>query len=99
MTAAQHGHGAGQPAGLHVATIAHGGLLWETYLELADDPRRPQSFRGRLRFERAGPDGAAVQHQTAVIIIEDSYEEAVAKARGMDDRQLEGLLRSVLPDA
>jgi hypothetical protein len=99
MTAARHGHGAGHPAGLHVATIAHGGLLWEAYLELADDPRRPKSFRGRLRFEREGPDGSAVSHQTAVIIIEDSYEEAVAKARRMDDRQLEALLRSVLPDS
>ena len=99
MSAAQQGHGAGPPQGLHVATIAHDGLLWEAYLELADDPRRPRSFRGRLRFERAGSDGAAVAHQTAVIIIEDSYEEAVARARGMDDRQLEGLLRSVLPHA
>jgi hypothetical protein len=96
MSAAQHGHGAGR-AGLHVATIAHGGLLWDAYLELADDPRRPQSFRGRIRFERAGPDGTGVTAQTAVIIIEDSYEQAVAKARDMDDRQLEGLLRSALP--
>lgn len=99
MSAAQHGHGAGPPAGLHVATIAHGGLLWDAYLEFADDPRRPRSFRGRFRFERAGPDGAGVTAQTAVIIIEESYEEAVARARGMDDRQLEGLLRSALPDA
>ncbi|HUF75309.1 MAG TPA: hypothetical protein VMM35_03480 [Longimicrobiales bacterium] len=99
MTAAQHGHGGGQPAGLHVATIAHAGLLWDAYLELADDPRRPESFRGRLRFERAGPDGAALTAQTGVIIIEDSYEEAVARVRRMDDRQLEGLLRSALPDA
>lgn len=96
---AAHGHGSGQPAGLHVATIAHGGLIWDAYLELADDPRRPHGFRGRLRFERAGPDGTGVTAQTAVIIIEDSYEEAVAKARGMDDRQLEGLLRSALPDS
>jgi len=34
-----------------------------------------------------------------VIIIEDSYEEAVAKARSFDVRQLQGLLRSVLPGA
>jgi hypothetical protein len=33
-----------------------------------------------------------------VIIIEESYEEAVAKARGMDDRQLSALLRSALPE-
>lgn len=99
MSAAHHGHGTGQPAGLHVATIAHGGLIWDAYLEFADDdPRRPRSFRGRLRFERAGPDGTGVTTETAVIIIEDSYEEAVAKARRMDDRQLEALLRSALPD-
>ena len=97
MSAAHHGDG-GQHAGLHVATIAHGGLIWDAYLELADDPRRPRSFRGRLRFERAGPDGTGVTAQTAVIIVEDSYEEAVAKARRMDDRQLAGLLRSALPD-
>ena len=97
MSAAHHGQG-GPPAGLHVATIAHGGLIWDAYLEFADDPRRPRSFRGRLRFERAGPDGTGVTAQTAVIIIEDSYEEAVTKARRMDDRQLAGLLRSALPD-
>ena len=99
MSAAQHGRGAGQPGGLHVATIASGGLIWDAYLEFADDPRRPRSFRGRLRFERAGPDGTGVTAETAVIIIEDSYEEAVAKARSFDTRQLQGLLRSALPEA
>lgn len=96
---------AGQPqrmppaeAGLHVATIAHGGDLWDTYLQLDDDPRRPRSFRGRLRFHRAGADGAQAVAETTVIIIEDSYEEAVAKARAFDARQLESLLRSSLPD-
>jgi len=99
MSAAQHGQGAGRPAELHIATIAHASLLWDAYLELVDDPRRPHGFRGRIRFERAGPDGAGVTAETAVIIIEDSYEEAVAKARRMDDRQLDALLRSALPDA
>jgi len=90
---------ASQPVGVHVGTIAHGGLLWDAYLEFADDPRRPLSFRGRLRFDRAaGPDGAGESAQTTVIIIEDSYEEAVAKARAMDDRQLSSLLRSALPE-
>ena len=69
---------------------------WAT---LVDDPRRPLSFRGRLRFDRAaGPDGAGESTQTTVIIIEESYEEAVAKARSMDERQLGGLLRSTLPE-
>jgi hypothetical protein len=98
MIPGQRGPGSAQPPGLHVATIAHAGLLWDAYLEFADDPRTPGSFRGRIRFDRPGPGGASVSTQTAVIIIEDSYEEAVAKARGMDDRQLEGLLRSALPD-
>jgi len=35
---------------------------------------------------------------TGVIIIESSYEEAVAKARAFDERQMEGLLRSALPE-
>lgn len=88
-----------QPVGVHVGTIAHEGLLWDAYLEFQDDPRRPLSFRGRLRFDRAaGPDGAGESTQTTVIIIEESYEEAVAKARAMDDRQLSALLRSALPE-
>jgi hypothetical protein len=98
MSAAQHGQGSRRPAGLHVATIAHAGLLWEAYLDFEDDPRHPRSFRGRIRFERTGPDGASRTAETAVIFIEDSHEETVAKARRMDDRQLEALLRSALPD-
>lgn len=87
------------PNGLHVGTIAHEGLLWDTYLEFEDDPRRPRDYRGRLRFDLAGAgaDGGARSAQTTVIIIEESYEEAVAKARAMDDRVLESLLRSALP--
>jgi hypothetical protein len=81
-----------------VATIAHAGLLWEAFLVFVEDPRRPAAYRGRLRFERAGPDGIRQMAETTVIIIEDSYEEAVAKARSMDDRQLEALLRSALPE-
>jgi hypothetical protein len=86
------------PEGLHVATIAHGGLLWDTYLELDDDPRKPTSFRGRLRFDAATVDGRARSAQTAVIIIEDSYQAAVDRARRMDERALASLLRSALPD-
>jgi hypothetical protein len=99
MSSPQPARAPGPPVGVHVGTIAHEGLLWDAYLEFADDPRRPLSFRGRLRFDRAaGPDGAGESTQTTVIIIEESYEEAVAKARSMDDRQLAGLLRSTLPE-
>lgn len=82
---------------LHLATVAYRGLLWDTYLEFEDDPQRPRSHRARLTFRQAGgaPDTVA---RTTVIIIEESYEEAVAKARAFDDRQLQALLRSTLPD-
>jgi len=90
---------ASQPPGLHVATIAHAGLLWDAYLEFADDPRNPTTFRGRIRFDRADPEGNGQTAQTTVIFIEESYEEAVAKARRLDDRVLESLLRSALPEA
>ena len=96
MSAAQPSRSVQSPAGLHVATIPHEGLLWDAYLEFADDPRRPNVFRGRIRFDRAGPDGSGVTAQTTVIFIEDSYEETVAKARAMDERALEALLRSAL---
>lgn len=84
--------------GMHLATVAHRGRIWDAYLEIEQDPRRPDSHRGRLRFD--SPDGGAADgtYRTATIIIEPSYEEAVAKARTFDDRQLQGLLRSVLPD-
>ena len=98
MSASHEGRTSSHGVGVHVGTIAHEGLLWDAYLEFADDPRRPLAFRGRLRFDRAaGPDGEGESAQTTVIIIEESYEEAVAKARSMDDRQLSSLLRSALP--
>lgn len=91
-------HATSPPQGLHVATVAHGGLLWDAYLDFQDDPRQPRGFRARLRFDVAGADGTMDSAQTAVILIEDSYEEVIAKARAMDDRVLASLLRSALPD-
>lgn len=82
--------------GVHLATIAHHGRLWDAYVELDDDPQRPESFRARLRFDSPEVAGS---FRTAVIFIEPSYEEVVARARGLDPRQMEGLLRSVLPEA
>ncbi len=90
-------HASESAPGLHVATIAHDGLLWDAYLDFEDDPRRPRSFRGRLRFNQAGGEEDPAVTQTTVIIIEESYEAAVAKARSFDDHQLQSLLRSTLP--
>jgi len=86
------------PPGLHIATIAHCGLIWDTYLDFDNDLHRPDSYRGKLRFEPPTAEDGPDATQTIVIIIEESYEEAVAKARGFDDRQLQDLLRSTLPE-
>lgn len=83
---------------MHLATIAHDGVIWDAYLEFEQDLHRPASYRARLRFEPpTGAEGVRGT-RTTVIIIEDSYEEAAAKARAFDDRQLQGLLRSTLPE-
>lgn len=84
-------------APLHVATVPHAGKLWDAYLELDPDPHRPEVCRARLRFDCADPEAGGRVARTAVIIIENSYEEAVDRVRQLDDRQLEGLLRSALP--
>ena len=85
--------------GVHVATIAHQGSIWDVYLDLEGHVHPPTAHRASLRFEP--PTGSEEQRSasTTVLIIEDSYEEAIAKARSFDDRQLQGLLRSALPDA
>lgn len=97
MTSGPQASSSGSVPGLHVATITHESRIWDAYLEFDDDPRRPTSYRGRLRFDPAD-EGEGDPARTTVIIIEDSYEEAVAKARSLDSRQLQGLLRSCLPD-
>lgn len=96
MSTAPH-RASSPPQGIHVATVAHDGLLWDAYLDFQNDPRRPTSFRAKVRFDVAGVGGTVHSAETAVIIIEDSYEEAIAKARAMDDRSLTSLLRSALP--
>ena len=84
--------------GVHVATIAHQGSIWDVYLDFEGHVHPATAHRASLRFEP--PTGSEEQRSasTTVLIIEDSYEEAIAKARDFDDRQLQGLLRSALPD-
>jgi len=90
--------GKGQRPGLHFATIAHGGRIWDAYLEFDDDPHRPDIYRARIRFDAANSiDFEDPNPRTTVIIIEESYEAAVAKARRFDERSLEAMLRSALP--
>ena len=85
-------------SGFHVASLAHAGRIWEAYLEFDDDRDRADVFRARFRFEPAdGPAGQSPAH-TGLLIVEQSYEDAVKKARSFETRQLVGLLRSSLPD-
>lgn len=83
--------------GQHMATISHQGRFWEVYLEFDNDPTCPDSFRGLLSFFPADANDGEVAVRTGTIIIENSYEEALAKARTFEEPQLAGLLRSCLP--
>lgn len=82
--------------GPHLATVAHEGRIWDAHLEFEEDTSRRETYRARLRFSSPEADRL---YRTAVIIIEPSYEEAVHRARALDERQLSALLRSVLPEA
>ena len=84
--------------GQHLATISHEGRFWDVYLEFEDEPRRPTTHRARLCFFPGDPADGEKAVRTTVIIIEDTFEEAMAKARRLDEHQLQGLLRSTLPD-
>lgn len=79
---------------VHLATVAHEGRIWDAYLEFDDDPGR-LDYRARVRFSSPEADRF---YRTTVIIIEPSYEEAVHHGRALEERQLQALLRSVLPD-
>jgi carbamoylphosphate synthase large subunit len=83
---------------VHIATITHDGRIWEVYMDFEPDLHYPATYRARLRFESSAGEDGPVMARTAVIIIEDSYEEAVAKARSFAEHQLQGLIRSALPD-
>ena len=84
--------------GQHVATVSHLGRFWDVFLEFADDPRRPDVFRGLLCFSPTDLNEGETAARTTTIIVESSYEAALRKARGFEEHQLVGLLRSVLPD-
>ena len=85
-------------SGRHLTTLSHAGRFWDVYLEFTDDPRSPQTCRARLCFSPADRNEGEEPLRTATIIIERSYDEALSKAVALEDHQLSGLLRSVLPD-
>jgi hypothetical protein len=84
--------------GQHLTTISHDGHFWEVHLEFQDDPRVPTSYRGLLCFSPATSAQEKLALRTTTILIEDSYEMVMSKARSLQDFQLQSLLRSLLPD-
>ena len=84
-------------AGQHLATISHGGRFWDVYLEFDDDLRRPESYRARLAYSPADRAEGEDPLRTIPVIVEDSYEEAVRRARDLEEHQLVAFLRSLLP--
>lgn len=84
--------------GQHVATISYGSRFWDVYLEFEDDPRRADTARARLAFSPAGGGPGEQAVRTSVIIIEPTFEEAVARAHSFEEHHLVALLRSCLPE-
>jgi len=81
----------------HLATISHGGLFWDAYLEVDEPPDRAEPVRGRVAFSAAGGEGPETV-RTATIFLEDSSQAMVARAREFKTHQLVALLRSCIPD-
>lgn len=67
-------------------------------MEFEDNPRRPEIHRALLCYFPGDPDDDEEAVRTTTIIIEDSFEEAMRKARSLEEVQLQALLRSALPD-
>ena len=87
-----------RPRGQHLATVSHQGRFWDVFLEFNDDPRRPDVYRALLCFAPSDLDSGEQPVRTANIIVESTYDDVVRKARGFEEHQLLGLLRSALPD-
>ena len=85
----------GPDQGMHVTTFTHEGRFWEVFLELVDDPRDPDSTRGRLCYVPTDRAEHEEPVRTTVIIIERTRHEAFDAARALDRYHLTALLRSV----
>lgn len=89
--------GAELSTGQHLATVSHAGRFWDVYLEFDNDPRKQDAYRAILAFSAADRAEGEGVLRTIPVIIEPSYEEAVRRARALEDHQLAAFLRSLLP--
>jgi hypothetical protein len=83
--------------GQHLATISHQGRFWDIYVELEEEAARRAPCRARLAYSPADRADGEPLLRTIPVIIEPSPQEALAKARGLENHQLVAFLRSVLP--
>jgi hypothetical protein len=83
--------------GQHLATISHQGRFWDIYLEFEEEVARRAPCRARLAYSPADrADGEPIL-RTIPVIVEASPEEALGRAREMENHQLVAFLRSLLP--
>lgn len=84
--------------GQHLANLSYEGRIWDVVLEFEDDPSTPRSsWRARLCFSPSDLNEGERPTRTTWIFVERSAEDAVRRAKGLEERQLAGLLRSTLP--
>ncbi len=85
--------------GQHLANISHDGRIWDVFLEFEQDPPPDRDhYRAQLCFSPSDLNDGETPTRTTFIIVERTYEDAVRRARSLEERQLLGLLRSTLPD-
>ena len=89
------GQTGGNSPGVHLTTFTHEGRFWDVFFKVVEDPVDPDSCRARLSFLPADRADHEEPVQTAVVIIEPSYQEALEVARGYDRYHLSAMLRSV----
>ncbi len=92
-----HSDDAPPSSGQHLATVSHVGRFWDVYLEFEDDPRHLDRYRALLAYSPADRAEGEDTLRTIPIIVEPSYEEAVHRARNLEEHQLVAFLRSLLP--
>ena len=83
------------PSDTHLTTFTHEGRFWDVFLKVVEEPVDPESCRARLRFVPADRGDHEEPIETAVVIIEPSYPEALEVARAYDRYHLSAMLRSV----
>jgi hypothetical protein len=84
-------------AGQHLATVSHDGRFWEVYLEFEDTPRGTDRYRALLAFSPVDRSEGEPTIRTIPLLIEDSYEEVVQRARRLEEHHFAAMLRSLLP--